>query len=301
MAQPDRQWTGQTAVDTQESHLKELAAFLRSRRARLQPEDVGLPRGSRRRTAGLRREEVALLADVGASWYTWLEQGRSIRTSSQVLDSVARALQLDPVERAHLFSLARQTDPVAAPTTDVLPEEVRTILDALPSPACALGPRWDILAFNKAEAAVMGDYGALPPHRRNMLWLLFTEPSWRRLLTEWDRDTRRVVAQFRADMADLDKLDHPRWQSFVEVLSARSGEFREMWARHEVTGPATRTKVYEHATAGLLSFTATHLMLPDHPGIRLIVYTPRDEETKTKLGELVARPAFADWDPAVLS
>jgi transcriptional regulator with XRE-family HTH domain len=297
MSHPERQ----AAVDTQESHLKELAAFLRSRRARLQPEEVGLPRGARRRTAGLRREEVALLADVGASWYTWLEQGRAIRTSSQVLDAVARALRLDPVERAHLFSLARQTDPVAAPTTEVLPDEVRTILDALPSPACALGPRWDILAFNKAEAAVMGDYGALPAHRRNMLWLLFTEPSWRRLLTEWDRDTRRVVAQFRADMADLDKLDHPRWQHLVEALSARSAEFREMWARHEVTGPATRTKVYEHATAGLLSFTATHLALPDHPGIRLIVYTAQDDATETKLGELLARPAFADWDPAVRS
>jgi hypothetical protein len=262
---------------------------------------VGLPRGARRRTAGLRREEVALLADVGPSWYTWLEQGRAIRTSGQVLDSVARALRLDPVERAHLFSLARQTDPVAPPVTDVPPGEVHTILDALPSPGCALGPRWDILAFNRAETAMMGDYATVPPQRRNMLWLLFTEPSWRRLLTEWDRDTRRVVAQFRADMTDLDKLDHPHWQSLVQALSARSAEFREMWARHEVTGPATRTKIYDHPAAGLLSFIATHLALPDHPGIRLVVYTPRDGTTETKIAQLVARPAFTDWDPAVLS
>jgi transcriptional regulator with XRE-family HTH domain len=292
MASRDQTATGRTGR-------AELAAFLRSRRERLRPEDVGLPRGPRRRTAGLRREEVALLAGIGVSWYTWLEQGRDIRTSAQVLDAVARALRLNPVERAHVFILAKMADPVAPETTGDLPDELRAMVHALPHPACALGPRWDILAYNSAEAALMGDYGRLPPERRNLLWLLFTEPAWRTLLTDWDNDTRRVVAQFRAAMADLDKLADPSWRELVGALSARSREFRDMWARHEITGPATRTKRYLHPAAGPLTLTATHLAPPDHPGIRLIVYNPADDATAEALRALVASPPEFTWDKAV--
>lgn len=290
----------ETAADTERSSRRELASFLRSRRDRLRPEDVGLPRGPRRRTAGLRREEVALLAGVGVSWYTWLEQGRPIRTSARVLDAVARALRLDPIERAHLFSLSKVTDPVAPETTEKLPDEVHAMVEALPHPACALGPRWDILAYNRAEAALMGDYGLLPAERRNLLWLLFTEPTWRTLLTDWDRDTRRVVAQFRATMADMDKLAHPSWQGLVNALSDRSPEFRDMWARHEVTGPATRTKRYRHPVAGELILTATHLAPLDHPGIRMIVYLPHDDGTAGALRDLVASPPTFTWNEAAL-
>jgi len=298
---PSAPGRNEAAADPESSSRKELASFLKSRRDRLRPEDVGLPRGPRRRTAGLRREEVALLAGVGVSWYTWLEQGRPIRTSARVLDAVARALRLDPVERAHLFSLAKMTDPVAPETTDNLPDEVRATVAALPHPACALGPRWDILTHNAAEAALMGDYALLPPERRNLLWLLFTEPTWRTLLTDWDGDTRRVVAQFRATMADMDKLAHPSWQGLVNALSDRSPEFREMWARHEVTGPATRTKRYHHAAAGLLTLTATHLAPLDHPGIRIIVYLPDDDATAKALSDLVASPPAFTWNDAVLA
>jgi transcriptional regulator with XRE-family HTH domain len=181
----------------------ELADFLRRRREAISPAQVGLPPGGRRRTPGLRREEVAQLAGVGVTWYTWLEQARDIRVSENVLDALTRALLLDSHERAHLFNLAGAPSAAAAIESDTLDPAVVLLLERIGSyPAAVLNARYDILAYNPAYAALIGDLAALPFDQRNMLWLMFTSARTRALLVEWEHATRRCVAQFRAAHAD---------------------------------------------------------------------------------------------------
>ena len=264
----------------------ELAAFLRSRRDRLAPEAVGLPPAPRRRAPGLRREEVAQLAGVGITWYTWLEQGRPINASATVYDAIARALRLDRHERAHLFTLAGHADPEHDRVPDTVPGPVQAVLDALdPVPARLVNARWDVLAYNRAEAAVMGDYALRPPQERNIVWLLFCDPQLRERIPAWSDDAGYVLAQLRAAMAD--HVGEPAWRDLVEVLSERSADFRRMWARHDVTGPATRVKQLRHPEVGLLRFETATLLLPDIPGARMTVHTPIDDATWSALRALV--------------
>jgi transcriptional regulator with XRE-family HTH domain len=185
---------------------RELAAFLRSRRERIGPEQVGLPPTRRRRTPGLRREEVAQLAGVGVTWYTWLEQGRDINPSAQVLDAVARTLRLDTHERSHLFTLAGLPDTAIATIAlecDALCPTAQLLLDQLePFPACVVNARWDLLAFNRAYASIFDGLETMPIEDRNCLWLAFTDPSWRAAIVDWEEGVARLVAQYRAAMAE---------------------------------------------------------------------------------------------------
>jgi transcriptional regulator with XRE-family HTH domain len=188
--------TGYPGTDT--TTRDELSRFLKSRRARVSPAAVGLPRRARRRTPGLRREEVADLAGVGLTWYTWLEQGRDIRVSPEVLTGVARALQLEPAERAHLFRLAGHAPPAAAPAAAVSPR-LRRVLDHWdPFPAHLTGRRRDVLAWNRASEAING-WSQLPQEKLNVLWFMFTLPSTRRLLVDWEHEAALSVAAFRAE------------------------------------------------------------------------------------------------------
>jgi transcriptional regulator with XRE-family HTH domain len=176
-----------------------LSDFLKNRRARISPTTVGRQNGQRRRTPGLRREEVADLAGVGLTWYTWLEQGRHIRVSSQVLAAISRALQLEPAERAHLFHLAGQAPPAQEPVADSLSPRLRRVLDGWdPFPAHVAGRRRDLLAWNRASDAVYG-WSRLPEDKRNTLWWAFMVPAKRRMLLNWEREAALVVAAFRAD------------------------------------------------------------------------------------------------------
>lgn len=190
----------------------ELAEFLRSRRERITPEQVGLPRGRRRRTPGLRREEVAQLSAVGVTWYTWLEQAREIQVSPQVLDALARALLLDASERTHLFALAGSLDPAPhAPCPSVTPA-LRAMLDQLgPIPACIQNSRYDILAYNSTYGRLLCDLDALPPEDRNCLWLAFTNADWRASMADVAEVNRTIVAKFRAAMAE--HLAEPAWKA----------------------------------------------------------------------------------------
>jgi transcriptional regulator with XRE-family HTH domain len=266
----------------------ELGAFLRSRRDRLAPEAVGLPPAPRRRAPGLRREEVAQLAGVGITWYTWLEQGRPINASAAVFDALARALRLDRHERAHLFALAGHADHVGVHEPDAVPAPVREVLDGLdPVPARVVSTRWDVLAYNRAEAAVMGDYALRPPEERNILWLLFCDPVLRERIPAWEDDAAYVLALFRAAMAD--HVGEPAWRDLVSTLSGRSEDFRRMWARHDVTGPAPRVKRIRHPEAGLLRFGLATLLVADLPGARMTVHTPSDDATRAALATLVSR------------
>src|SRR6266545_1817139 len=189
-----------TAEGTDSLRRKELAAFLRSRRERVTPEQVGLPTYGRRRTPGLRREEVAQLAGIGITWYTWLEQGRDIQVSVNVLERIAHALRLDGAERAHLFMLAHNRPPpvAALQRAHVTPAHQR-LLESLAGPAYLATPRWDVVAWNTALSAVFGDLTAIPVERRNMLWLVFASADHRATIPDWENDARAMVARFRIE------------------------------------------------------------------------------------------------------
>jgi transcriptional regulator with XRE-family HTH domain len=275
-----------TAADDGRRH--ELAGFLRSRRERIAPEQVGLPPATRRRTPGLRREEVATLAGVGVTWYTWLEQGRDINASPQVLDAVARTLLLDPHERDHLFRLADVPDGNGQAECRALPPTAQLLLDQLePFPACIRNARYDILAWNQAFDTLMGPLGDLPFEERNSLSLLFTSASCRAATLDWEVGTRRMVAEYRAAMAE--HVAEPAWKCLVSRLSKASPEFAELWERHEVASPENLTKRFLHPEVGLLNLNYTHLWLGQRLGTRMTTYSPADEQTAARLRELHER------------
>jgi MmyB-like transcription regulator ligand binding domain/Helix-turn-helix domain len=267
---------------------RELADFLRSRRERIAPEDVGLPPASRRRTPGLRREEVATLAGVGVTWYTWLEQGRDINASPQVLGAVARTLLLDPHERDHLFRLADTPDGTGQADCTSLTPTAQVLLDKLdPFPACVRNARYDILAYNQAFDLIMGPLAELPFEERNSLWRMFTVQSCRAATLDWEEGTRRMVAEYRAAMAE--HVAEPAWKCLVARLTKASPEFVELWERHEVASPENLTKRILHPDVGLLKLNYTHLWLSQRLGTRMTTYSPADEQTAERLRELHSR------------
>lgn len=266
----------------------ELADFLRVRRARTTPEEAGFARG-RRRTPGLRREEVAQIAGVSVTWYTWLEQARPIRVSDETLESIARAFRLTEAERAHLFLLGLGRLP-ADPTHPLVavPATLQRLVHSLgPVPAYATGPLWELLAWNPAAAAAFG-LNTLPAADRNMLWYIFMHPEARRRLLHWEGNAQRVLAQFRAATARL--VGDPRVTALVNRLRAASPEFAEWWPRHDVLGRPGCRKEILHPEAGRLVLEHNALVPHDSPDLKVIVYTPLDEEdTPEKLRNLVAR------------
>ena len=280
---------------TSERRREELADFLRHRREALKPEDLGLPNGGRRRTPGLRREEVAQLADVGTTWYTWLEQGRDVRASLEVLESLARALRLNQAERSHLIMLGRGEDapPCTSPVERVSPTLRRLIENLGPNPAYIIGRRWDYLAWNDAAVALLGDLGAIPRAARNHAWLTFTDPARREMFTDWERSSRMLVAKFRADSAR--HLGDPAFETLIAALRRSSREFARAWERHEVSRSGESRKDLRHPLAGMMSFSHAVFHPAEKLDQRLILYSPLpDNETAAKLARLMsarARPA----------
>ena len=258
---------------------RELGAFLRSRRARLSPAEVGLADCGTRRVPGLRREEVAQLANVGLTWYTWLEQGRQARPSASVLTAIADALRLDAHEREHLFALARDPEDRAqgqegrtgapAPAGPGLDALVR---DFEPAPAYAISPRFDVLACNRAARLLFGDLGPGPGGPANMLHLGFTEPHWRTLIADWEHEAARHVAMYRAAMTV--HLDDPAWTALPARLARLSPDFARFWASSDVAGPERRLKRFRHPSAGPLTFHSTSLLMADDPTIRIVILHP---------------------------
>ncbi len=267
---------------------EELADFLRRRRENIKPSDVGRPEGGRRRTPGLRREEVAALAGVGATWYTWLEQGRDVRASFDVLEAIASALRLTPAERHHLILLGRgeEAPPCKPPAERVSPTLRRLIENLGPSPAYVLGRRWDYLAWNRAACAVFGDFGSVPRAARNHLWLTFMDPSRRELVTDWTQSHRLLVAKFRGDSAR--HIGDPSFEELIETLRQSSPEFCKAWKRHEVARTGEGRKVLEHSAVGTLVFEHAVFRPEAATEQRLILYTPvPEEDTPAKLVELL--------------
>ncbi len=266
---------------------RELGAFIRSRRERVQPDQVGLRTSRRRRTPGLRREEVAQLAGVGITWYTWLEQGRDIRPSAQVLDAIARSLQFDAHEHAHLFTLAGiPTTTIANQCLELCPTAQRLIDQLEPFPASIVNDRLDLLAYNRVYASFFDDLDGIPIEDRNVLWLTFTDPRWREVIVDWDEVVGRMVAEYRAAMAE--HLDEPAWKTLVARLHRASSEFTTVWERHDVHSAGSEAKRVRHPTVGLLSLDYTNLWLGQRLGTRIVAFTPADERSRKRLDALRA-------------
>ncbi|MBO0842755.1 MAG: helix-turn-helix domain-containing protein [Nocardioides sp.] len=264
----------------------ELADFLRTRRERLTPEDVGLPAGGRRRTPGLRREEVAMLAGVGVTWYTWLEQGRDINASVQVLEAVARTLRMDAQERWHLFQLAGVT--IVAPThpCNVVSGASQEILDQLdPLPAVVVSARNDILAYNRNYNQMMGGLDDVDPGERNVIWQFFTNPHCISMcISNRAAASAHMVANLRAAMAP--HVEDPIWANLVKRLREASTEFDEIWRRHDVVDVAMPAKDFR-SPVGDLHLQMTRFGVGSGTDLRMNVYSPRDQETRLRLERLL--------------
>ncbi|MFC8428978.1 helix-turn-helix domain-containing protein [Streptomyces sp. NPDC057253] len=275
------------APSVSEVRRHEVAAFLRHRREHLTPEQVGLPRGRRRRTPGLRREEVAQLSAVGVTWYTWLEQARDIQVSVQVLDALARALLLDPSERAHLFQLAGAVDPTPATACPSITPAIRRLLEQLePVPACVQNSRYDILAYNRTYGLLLCDLDAVPPEDRNCLVLSYTHDDWRSAIVHVAEAQRLMTARFRATMAG--HLAEPGWKMLLKRLRTESAEFREVWDRHEIVEHRSRRKEFMNRYVGRVTVDHTDLWLGPEAGPRMVTYAPADEESRLRLEKLHA-------------
>ncbi|MFF7153455.1 helix-turn-helix domain-containing protein [Streptomyces sp. NPDC008139] len=272
----------------------ELAGFLRSRRARITPEDVGMPPGLRRRTPGLRREEVAQLAGVGVTWYTWLEQGRPINASVQVLDAVARVLQLDVTEREHLYRLAGipfVREPVS--DAEVVGEEVLGILEALnPLPAVVHNARYDVQASNATYQVLWPMTSRVARHDRNVLYKLFTVPECCSTIVNSDDELPGMVAQLRRSYGN--HMGEPAWESFIARLIKESPLFAQLWASGDVAAPGRRVKVFRHHAVGTVNLSSSSLSIDGMAEHRIVVYTPLGAEDTRRIERLRTIP-----DPVV--
>ncbi|MGH3938932.1 MAG: helix-turn-helix transcriptional regulator [Pseudonocardiaceae bacterium] len=268
---------------------RELGDFLRAQRARLVRADHGLPPVGRSRTVGLRREEVAYLSGVSVTWYTWLEQGRDINPSRQVLDAIARTLRLSVAEHTYVLSLAGYSAPPpgAAATAQAAPAHVQRLLDALVgSPAYAVAPDWQIIGWNAAYAALYPPVATAPIEDRNLLWLVFTDPYVRGLLPDWELTCRRFLAEFRAEAG-------PRLGEFsylINRLLATSAVFRANWESHGIEGFTSRERLFHHPVVGDLHLEHHRLAPSDHPELHLVIYTPVPAtDTPTRLAHLLGQ------------
>jgi transcriptional regulator with XRE-family HTH domain len=252
----------------------ELGGFLRARRERLDRAAYGLPPAGRGRTVGLRREEVAYLSGVSVTWYTWLEQGRDIHPSRQVLDAVARCLRLTEPEHDYVLGLTglAPSRPGTAGDVPRPPAHLHRFLDALGEhPAYALAPDWRLVAWNRAYEFLYPRVATIDPADRNLLWLVFTDPGVRALLDDWQVTSRRFLAEFRTEAGA--RLGDAQVRDVVARLRAVSPEFRDGWARHDVQGFESRERVFHHPTAGRLVYEHHQLRPSDRPELQLVVYT----------------------------
>ena len=260
----------------QSARRAELAAFLRARRARLRPADVGLPEDHNpglRRTPGLRREEVAQLCGVSVTWYTWLEQGRNISASEQVLDALARALLLDHDQRRYLRGLAGlATAPGMTPVDEVLPRLQRLVDAAAPNIASIYDTHLDYVVWNTPYTRLRNDPMTLPGDRRNLLWMMFTDAENRARMARWDPAARAVLNQFRA--AAGQRPDDPRFATVVAELSQVSPQFQQWWAEHTVRQFRPATITIDHPEIGRLDLEMFQLHPVEHPDLLMVLQVP---------------------------
>jgi transcriptional regulator with XRE-family HTH domain len=267
-----------------------LGAWLKDRRTKLDPAAFGFP-PERRRTAGLRREEVAQRANISPTWYTWLEQGRGGGPSADVLDRISRALMLTDVEREHLFLLGLGRPPeVRYKRDEGVTPRLRRVLDALdPSPALIRTATWDVVAWNRAATAMLGDYASLPPEQRNVLRLMFLDPRARDAQYDWEGVARFVVSAFRVDAARAGAAAEV--EPLVNELCRLSPEFKAMWRDNDVRGPSEHVKHIRHPLLGPLAFEYSAFAVDGRPDLSLVIYNPATPADAEKIKSLIEAPA----------
>ncbi len=264
-----------------------LAAFLRARRESLQPEDIGIPRRGRRRVKGLRRHEVADTAAVSVTWYTWLEQARDIQTTPQVIEALARALQLDDSGHSYLRRLAG----VAPRTTYIAARDIGSSMKALvdnllPNPAHLMLPASDLVTWNRSYAQLFVDPATLAPEHRNGLWIQVMCPEMRDRLLDWELETRRAAGRFRAEAAKYP--GDPHFAKVVDTLTAESSFFHDIWERHEVQGVADHVETMNHPEVGHVRARLMQLRPLEHPNMLLMVHMLADNESRERMQALLA-------------
>ncbi len=270
----------------------QLSKFLKNCRARVSPSEAGLPEPDRRRTAGLRREDVAALAGVSVTWYTWLEQGRDVHVSANVLERISSTLRLSDDERDYLFTLAQnRPPPLASSKIDEAGPAIRRMIDALSVPALVISMRWDAVAWNKAYAKAIRDFSALAPDQRNLARMLFTSPEYRVDENEYDAMVHRVVAKVRVDYSQAG--GDPAFEALIEELNEISPSFRRAWRDTDVTGRSYGINIVRHPTLGKIAFEHTSYVPEGHPTLRLVVYIPQDAEIAEKISRMATEPAKA--------
>ena len=274
---------------------REIADFLKTRRMRRQPEELGLPRGRRRRTPGLRREEVAAAAGVSAEWYTWLEQAREVRPSAQVLTRIGEALRLEPNETRHLLTLGGYAVPASGsdlPRSVSVSLRLQRLIDQMDyGPAWVFGERWDIVAWNRAASVIHGDLAPLQGIERNALYQLFLGDRMRPMLVDWEVHGRMCVAKLRAAYAS--RVDDPWFNELVTLLRTRSEQFERWWNENDIETSQEGVKHYEHPEAGRLVFDYTVLDVLDErmSSLRLVAYVPAPGTgTREKMEKLLSVP-----------
>lgn len=265
-----------------------LGTYLRDRRTRLDPAAFGFS-GARRRTPGLRREEVAQRANISPTWYTWLEQGRGGAPSADVLDRIARGMMLTEPEREHLFILGLGRPPeVRYKSVDAVTPRLQRVLDAFKtSPAMIKTATWDVIAWNHAAAVVMQDYSKLPRDQRNIMRRMFTHPGVQAMQEDWRNVARYVVGAFRADVARAGATVEAT--QLVEELSRISPEFDALWQDHSVVTPGDGRKVMHHPQLGRLELEFSAFAVDGRPELSMVVYNPATAEMETRMGDYIGR------------
>lgn len=291
-------------MTTSSDRARELGVFLRTRRERVAPGDVGLPPGGRRRTPGLRREEVSQLAGVGVTWYTWLEQGRASGVSDQVLEAIARVLGMSATERHHMLVLSgRMPETPQAPPMALRHEQTTVLARLLPFPAAVQTDAYDIIACNRAYRFLFTDLDAYPIDERNCAWLMFTDPEWRSAIVDEGVVLPEITAKLRARRAE--HRGEARWDRLLDGLHARSDDFVRLWGEYEVTDDRTQLRRYRSPRAGRIDVHFQSLWLDRDRGERIIVMTPADKRTDERLVRLdalvSAAPEWTARDDAIAS
>ena len=274
-------------MDERASRENQLGTYLRDRRSKLDPTAFGFSQG-RRRTAGLRREEVAQRANISPTWYTWLEQGRGGAPSADVLDRIARALMLTDTEREHLFLLGLGRPPeVRYENREGVTPRLQRVLDALePCPALIRTATWDVVAWNRASTVMLTDYAAIPTEQRNILRFVFLSPQARAAQYDWTSVARYAVGAFRVDVARAGAAE--KVSAFVDELCRQSPEFAAMWRDHNVSTHHEGVKHIKHPVLGRLAFEFSGFAVDGRPDLTMIVYNPTEPRDVAKIRALIA-------------
>ena len=271
----------------------QLGTYLKDRRAKLDPTAFGFSQ-ERRRTAGLRREEVAQRANISATWYTWLEQGRGGAPSADVLDRIARALMLTDAEREHLFLLGLGRPPeVRYQNREGVTPRLQRVLDALdPSPALIRTATWDVVAWNRASTVMLTDYASIPAEQRNILRFIFFNPQARAAQYDWTSVARYAVGAFRVDVARAGAAE--KVSAFVDELCRLSPEFDAMWRDHNVSTHHEGVKHIKHPVLGRLAFEYSAFAVDGRPDLTMLIYNPTMPEDVERIRSLIASRAVAN-------